>query len=115
MTYTQKSSHYEKHIDNILTLFITINDSVYHSFQGKIFDHQVFEPKALYSSDSDELVRCVIFGQTCDSIDIIVEDIMLPYPKLNDILLFQHMGAYSLASAEGRFNGFLCAEIDYQP
>jgi len=80
-----------------------------------LFDHQVFEPKALYSSDSDELVRCVIFGQTCDSIDIIVEDIMLPYPKLNDILLFQHMGAYSLTSAEGRFNGFLCAEIDYQP
>jgi len=113
--YTKVIALRETYIDNILTLFITINDSVYHSFQGKIFDHQVFEPKALYSSDSDELVRCVIFGQTCDSIDIIVEDIMLPYPKLNDILLFQHMGAYSLASAEGRFNGFLCAEIDYQP
>lgn len=109
--YTKIISLRETHIDNVLTLFITINDSVYHSFQGKLFDHQVFHPIPLYISKREELVKCVIYGQTCDSIDVIVENIMLPYPKLNDVFLFKNMGAYSFASAEGKFNGFTCAEF----
>lgn len=109
--YTKVISLRETYIDNVLTLFITINDSVYHSFQGKMYDHQEFEPIALYTSERPEMVKCVIFGQTCDSLDIIVEHVILPYPKLNDIILFENMGAYSFASAEGKFNGFKCAQI----
>lgn len=109
--YAKIISLRETHIDNVLTLFITINDSVYHSFQGKLFDYQVFNPIPLYISERDELVKCVIYGQTCDSIDVIVENIMLPYPKLNDVFMFKNMGAYSFASAEGKFNGFTYAEL----
>ncbi|ADO67180.1 putative ornithine decarboxylase [Cafeteria roenbergensis virus] len=99
----------ERIIDNIKTLYLTINDSVYHSFQGKIFDGQSFNPLPCYQSD--ELIRCFIFGQTCDSLDLIVENCIMPYPKLGDKIIFKNMGAYSLASATGNFNGFSCCEI----
>ena len=100
----------ERNIDKIKTLYITINDSVYHSFQGKIYDGQSFEPIPNY--DSGELVRCIIFGQTCDSLDMICDNCILPYPKLGDKLVFKNMGAYSLASANGTFNGFMPALLD---
>ena len=99
----------ERIIDKIKTLYITINDSVYHSFQGKIYDGQTFDPIPNY--DSNELVRCIVFGQTCDSLDLICDNCILPYPKLGDKLIFKNMGAYSLASAEGNFNGFNSAII----
>jgi len=103
----------EKIVDKIPTLYLTINDSVYHSFQGKMFDGQTFDPIAQYSSD--ELIRCIIFGNTCDSLDLINENCLLPRPKVGDKLLFKNMGAYSLASAEGNFNGFYCAKIKSLP
>jgi ornithine decarboxylase len=83
---------------------ITINDSVYSTFNGKLFDDQKYIPIPLYQNN--EMVDCVIFGQSCDSIDKINDSIKLPLPKLNDILMFQNMGAYSIAAAEGKFNGF---------
>ena len=102
--YTKIIALRERNVDGIKTLYITINDSVYHSFQGKIYDGQNYEPIPLY--DNNELIRCIIFGQTCDSLDMITENVILPYPKLNDILLFKNMGAYTIASAYGEFNGF---------
>lgn len=83
---------------------ITINDSVYSTFNGKLYDGQKFTPIPLY--ENEEWVDCVIFGQSCDSIDVICEHIKLPLPKINDVFKFISIGAYSLASTEGRFNGF---------
>jgi len=40
----------------------------------------------------------MVFGQTCDSLDLICENVMLPYPTIGDQLLFKNCGAYSLAS-----------------
>jgi ornithine decarboxylase len=89
---------------------ITINDSVYSTFNGKLYDGQEYTPIPLYSQNqynvTTEWVDCVIFGQTCDSLDVICEKIKLPLPKLNDVFKFQNMGAYSLASCYGKFNGF---------
>lgn len=85
---------------------ITLNDSVYSSFNGKLFDGQQFTPIPLYESQTNEWINCVIFGQTCDSLDVICDNIKLPLPKINDVFKFQNMGAYSLASCYGEFNGF---------
>jgi ornithine decarboxylase len=98
----------KKVVDNIDTYYVSINDSIYHTFNGKIFDGQHFEPVTLYKSDKIE--RCIIFGNTCDSLDII-NDGMMVVPKLNDIILFRNMGAYSLASSNGKFNGFQSCNI----
>lgn len=96
----------EKVINDMNILFITVNDSVYHTFQGKIYDGQTYEPVPLYNNINNENIRCVILGQTCDSLDVICDNIMMPYPELDDMLLFKNMGAYSLASSNGEFNGF---------
>ena len=85
---------------------ITVNDSVYSTFNGKLFDSQHYTPIPLWDSTDSEWVECVIFGQTCDSLDVICEKIKLPLPKLEDVFKFQNMGAYSLAACYGRFNGF---------
>jgi len=85
---------------------VTVNDSVYSTFNGKLFDGQEYTPIPLWDSTDSEWVECIIFGQTCDSLDLICERINLPLPKINDVFKFQNMGAYSLAACYGTFNGF---------
>ncbi len=82
---------------------IYINDSIYNSFSGKFYDHQEFNPIALYNS---ELKNCCIWGNTCDSGDMIVDNVMLPLPKEGDVIQWNNMGAYSIASSVNGFNGF---------
>ena len=85
---------------------ITINDSVYSTFNGKLYDNQHYKPIPLWDSTYCEWVDCIIFGQTCDSLDVICDTIKLPLPKVDDVLKFQNIGAYSIAACNGRFNGF---------
>ena len=91
----KRSSH---HMD------IFVNDSIYYSFSGKPFDHQEFLPKPLYKSN--KALKCTIWGNTCDGEDKIMENISLPIPKINDLIKWENMGAYSLANAVDGFNGF---------
>jgi diaminopimelate decarboxylase len=63
-------------------------------------------PIPLWESNESEWVDCVIFGQSCDSLDVICPKIKLPLPKVNHVFKFQNMGAYTLAACYGRFNGF---------
>ena len=88
---------------------IYINDSIYNSFSGKLFDKQQFSPVPLYNNH--KYINCRIWGNTCDSADIIVESVMLPIPKVDDVLLWENMGAYSIASSINGFNGFGMAQI----
>ena len=89
-------------------LYITINDSVYHTFQGNIYDQQTCSPILIPQNPctvNNENMECIIFGQTCDSIDVICERVFLNMPRVGDMLLFENMGAYSISSSNGRFNG----------
>jgi ornithine decarboxylase len=111
-----------------------INDGVYGSFNCIIFDHAHPNPipykeyfaKAVTKSQvvlnnqnnnkkvsfqtaefSTTTVRpCLgtIFGPTCDSMDVVVQDHQLPELFLGDTLVFEHMGAYTTASGT-EFNG----------
>lgn len=83
-----------------------INDGVYQSFNCILFDH--YSPKPLIllrSSDANESYPCTIFGPTCDSMDCVNKDILLPELEVGDWLYFKNMGAYSVAAASP-FNGF---------
>jgi len=91
--------------DNIY--HITVNDSVYSTFNGKLYDGQKFTPIPLWDSTNAEWVDCIIFGQTCDSLDVICNHVKLPLPKIDNVFKFQNMGSYSLAACYGKFNGFL--------
>lgn len=74
-----------------------LDDGVYCSYSGQIFDHVTY-PK--YTPYNNGVVQSsVLAGPTCDSIDVIAEDIMLPELNIGDILVGRMMGAYTIATA----------------
>ena len=81
-----------------------IDESVYNSFSGIVYDHTHY-PLVQLQAGQRSVNTSVIAGQTCDSVDIIYEDIKLPDLEIGAILFFKNMGAYTLVSAS-TFNGF---------
>jgi len=75
-----------------------LDDGVYGALSGQIYDHALY-PICLLEAREGELKPSVLAGPTCDSIDVIDEDIDLPDLQLGDILVARMMGAYTLASA----------------
>jgi ornithine decarboxylase len=84
-----------------------IDDSVYHTFSGIIFDHCQYHLKA-FKGGATEI--CTVFGQTCDGMDTISQAEALPKLQVGDLLWSERIGAYSNASAT-RFNGFEPAKV----
>ena len=84
-----------------------INDSVYHTFSGIIFDHCQYPLKS-FKSGRKEL--CAVFGQTCDGLDTISQSEHLPPLEIEDLVYAGNIGAYSNASATW-FNGFPPAKV----
>jgi ornithine decarboxylase len=84
-----------------------INDSVYHTFSGIIFDHCQYPLKA-FKAGKKEI--CAVFGQTCDGLDTISQSEHLPDLKVDDLVYAENIGAYSNASATW-FNGFPPAKV----
>ena len=84
-----------------------INDSVYHTFSGIIFDHCQY-PLSAFKSGKKEI--CAVFGQTCDGLDTISQSDHLPELEIDDLVYAENIGAYSNASATW-FNGFPPAKV----
>jgi ornithine decarboxylase len=59
---------------------------------------------------SETLLPSVLAGPTCDSIDVIAENLMLPELKSGDLIVGRAMGAYTWASAS-EFNFFPKATV----
>lgn len=89
-------------------IFYYINDGVYHTFSGVIYDHWLPNFRA-FKRGKNEL--CAVVGQTCDSFDKISLSVQLPRNlAIGDYLLTENIGAYSTASSTN-FNGFNGARI----
>jgi ornithine decarboxylase len=84
-----------------------IDDSVYHTYSGIIFDHCQYHLKA-FRSGSTEI--CAVFGQTCDGLDTISLAEDLPDLAIDDLVYSENIGAYASASAT-YFNGFPPAKV----
>jgi ornithine decarboxylase len=84
-----------------------IDDSVYHTFSGIIFDHCQYHLKAFRKGKTE---ICAVFGQTCDGLDVISQSEQLPDLEIEDLVYSENIGAYSNASAT-QFNGFLPAQV----
>ncbi len=106
----------KKQRDGINWLFL--NDGVYGCYSGTIYDHAKFAfypvDKKYYSDQYvGKLIPYTIAGPTCDSIDIIAENVMLPADiGIGDKIFSTDIGAYSIMSAT-KFNGFQPATILY--
>jgi len=84
-----------------------IDDSVYHTFSGIIFDHCQYHLKAFKKGKTEV---CSVFGQTCDALDTISLSEELPELEIEDLVYSENIGAYSNASATW-FNGFPPAKV----
>lgn len=84
-----------------------IDDSVYHTFSGIIFDHCQYPLKAFKKGKTEV---CAVFGQTCDALDTLSLSEALPDLDIDDLVYAENIGAYSNASATW-FNGFPPAQV----
>jgi ornithine decarboxylase len=84
-----------------------IDDSVYHTFSGIVFDHCRYHVKAFKKGQAEV---CAVFGQTCDGMDAISLSEELPELEIGDLVYAENIGAYSNASATW-FNGFPPAKV----
>ncbi len=89
-------------------IFYHINDGVYHTFSGIVYDHWVPNFKA-FKRGKNEV--CAVVGPTCDSFDKVSVSEHLPGNlQIGDYLYTKNIGAYSIASST-KFNGFDGARI----
>ena len=80
-----------------------LDDGLYGAYSGQLFDHGRYPVEPL--RDAVERLPSVLAGPTCDSIDVIAENLMLPLLKVGDLVVGRAMGAYTWASAT-EFNFF---------
>jgi ornithine decarboxylase len=84
-----------------------IDDSVYHTYSGIIFDHCQYHVQAIKGGAGE---IATVFGQTCDGMDTITQAEMLPQLEVDDLVYAENIGAYSNASSTW-FNGFAPARV----
>ncbi len=85
-----------------------LDDGLYGSHSGRLYDHAAYPMQALVAPG--ELYPSVLAGPTCDSIDVIDENLELPRLEVGDLVLGRSMGAYTWASAS-EFNFFPKATV----
>jgi ornithine decarboxylase len=84
-------------------VFYHINDGVYQTFSGVVYDHWIPNFSA-FKEGKKEI--CAVVGPTCDSFDKITLSAELPANlEVGDFLFTENIGAYSTASST-KFNGF---------
>lgn len=86
-----------------------LDDGLYGSFSGQLYDHAKYPVEPLVWP-AGKRIHSVLAGPTCDSIDVIAEDLLLPEMQAGDILIGRQMGAYTAASATD-FNFFPRARV----
>ena len=84
-----------------------INDGVYHTYSGQIFDHAKYPVKAFKRGKTK---LSAVFGPTCDALDVISMAEDLPALNRDDFVYSEMIGAYTYASAT-TFNGFSPAKV----
>jgi ornithine decarboxylase len=85
-----------------------IDDGVYHTFSGIIFDHCQYHFDAFKKGPTQ---ICTVFGPTCDGLDVIsmTEELSVNLER-DDLLYSRNIGAYSEATSTS-FNGFPPAKV----
>jgi len=85
-----------------------LDDGIYGSYSGQLYDHARYPVEPLRAAE--ERLPSVLAGPTCDSIDVIAENLMLPELKMGDLIVGRAMGAYTWATAS-EFNFFPKATV----
>ncbi|KAJ7993725.1 hypothetical protein DPEC_G00257650 [Dallia pectoralis] len=97
------------------TMMYYLNDGVYGSLG--ILLHDLAQSSVLpyphrKAKPDEPVYPCVIWGPTCDSVDVLVKNALLPEQQVGDWLLIDNMGAYTHCTSSA-FNGFKKTPIYY--
>lgn len=84
-----------------------LDDGIYGSYSGQLFDHATY-PLQVFRDG--ERLPSIIAGPTCDSIDVVAENIAMPELEIGDLLIGHQMGAYT-AATKTRFNSIPDARL----
>ncbi|MDQ8154618.1 MAG: type III PLP-dependent enzyme [Gemmatimonadota bacterium] len=84
-----------------------LDDGVYHTYSGQIFDHCKYPVKSFKRGKTK---LSAVFGPTCDALDVISMADPLPNLERDDLVYSEMIGAYTWASAT-TFNGFSPAKV----
>lgn len=84
-----------------------LDDGIYGSYSGQLFDHAIY-PLQVFKGGEQQ--ASIIAGPTCDSIDVVAENIMLPSLDIGDLVIGHQMGAYT-AATKTRFNSLPDAKL----
>jgi ornithine decarboxylase len=84
-----------------------INDGIYHTYSGQIFDHCNYPVLAFREGEKQ---ISAVFGPTCDAFDTVTLGAELPELEIGDLVYSENIGAYSHASST-YFNGFPPAKV----
>ncbi len=84
-----------------------INDGIYHTYSGQIFDHCTYPVLAFREGERQ---ISAVFGPTCDAFDTVTLGAELPELEIGDLVYSENIGAYSTASST-YFNGFPPAKV----
>ena len=87
-----------------------ISDGLYGSMNCVVFDHAMLNAHALKEGGEGKCYQSTVFGPTCDGMDVVMRDVWLPELEYGDWLVFNNMGAYTVA-AGSNFNGFATSQI----
>jgi ornithine decarboxylase len=74
-----------------------LDDGLYGSYSGQLYDHAMY-PIEVPGRDGPRHPS-VLAGPTCDSIDVVREDLPLPELQIGDLVVGRMMGAYTAATA----------------
>ena len=92
--------------DGEISQSIYIPDGIYGSFNALNYDHAEPHFEILTEAEEDdEKIPTTLWGQTCDSADIVYQDMMWPQLEVGDMLCVHRFSAYTY-SPTSFFNGF---------
>jgi len=86
-----------------------LDDGLYGTFSGQVYDRVRF-PIGPLRDPGRPSEPCVIAGPTCDSLDVIAEDLPMPVLAIGERLVARQIGAYTMATATD-FNYFPRAKV----
>ncbi len=88
-----------------------ISDGVYGTFSGVVYDYAKFELLP-FNERNEKTYPSIVWGPSCDSMDRVSQECMLPNLAIGESIIIKNIGAYSVASAT-EFNGFPLPGINY--
>lgn len=86
-----------------------LDDGIYGTFSGQQYDKMRFPVEPVHGRDRPRH-PCVISGPTCDSLDVIAEDMPMPELEIGELLIARQIGAYTVSTSTD-FNFFPRAKV----